>query len=82
MSEPKNYQYSTDLQKFHGNLAPVLVVILWNSLVFSRKIITSTDFAGTAPRRASTSSGKNKSPKWLSSQNVLFLGEGPGKFVS
>ena len=40
----KYYQYSTGGQKFHQNVAPVLVIILWNSLVFSRKIITSTDF--------------------------------------
>ena len=55
----KNYQYSTEGQKFHQNLAPVLVIILWNSLVFSRKIITSTDFYRyLRPRQASTSSGK------------------------
>ena len=40
----KDCQYSAEGQKFHQNLAPVLVRILWNSLVFSRKIITSTDF--------------------------------------
>ena len=30
----KNYQCSTEGQKFHQNLAPVLVIISWNSLVF------------------------------------------------
>ena len=60
----KNYQYSTEGQKFHQNFAPVVVIILWNSLVFSRKCFTSTDFTGTAPRRASTSIVvKKQSPK-------------------
>ena len=41
----KNYQYnSTEGQKLHENLAPVLVIISGKSLVFSRKIITSTVF--------------------------------------
>ena len=40
----KNYQYSTERQKLHQNLAPVLVIILGKSLVFYRKIITSTGF--------------------------------------
>ena len=40
----KNYQYSTEAQKFHDNLVPVLVMISRNSLVFSRKIITSAGF--------------------------------------
>ena len=40
----KNYQYSTEGQKLQENLAPVLVIISWKSLVFSRKIITSTGF--------------------------------------
>ena len=40
----KNYQYSTEGQKFHENLAPVLVMISGNSLVFSWKLITSTGF--------------------------------------
>ena len=35
---------STERQKRSQNLAPVLVIILMNSLVFSRKIITSTGF--------------------------------------
>ena len=67
----KNCQYSTEGQKCHQNLAPVLVIILWNSLAFSMKMITSTDFTGTAPRRASTSSGKNQSPK---KRNLVGLG--------
>ena len=45
VSEPKkNYQYSTEGQKLHENSAPVLVIISGHSLVFSRKIITSTGF--------------------------------------
>ena len=40
----ENYQYSTEGQKLHENSAPVLVIISGNSLVFSRKIITSTGF--------------------------------------
>ena len=35
---------STEGQKLHENLAPVLVIISGKSLVFSRKIITSTGF--------------------------------------
>ena len=35
---------STERQKRSQNLAPVLVIISGKSLVFSRKIITSTDF--------------------------------------
>ena len=35
---------STERQKRSQNLAPVLVIISGNSLVFSRQIITSTDF--------------------------------------
>ena len=34
LSETENYQYSTEGQKFHQNLVPVLVPNLWNSLVF------------------------------------------------
>ena len=52
-----------DLRKRSQNLAPVLVIISGNSLVFSRKIITSTGFLPVLrPRRVSTSSGKNQSP--------------------
>ena len=41
----KNYVFaSTERQKRSQNLAPVLVIISANSLVFSRKIITSTGF--------------------------------------
>ena len=56
----KNYQHnSTERQKGSQNLAPVLVIISGNSLVFSRKIITSTGFYRCcASRRVSTSSGK------------------------
>ena len=35
---------STEGQKLHENLAPVLVIISGKSLVFSRKIVTSTGF--------------------------------------
>ena len=51
---------STEGQKVHEDLAPVLVIISGKSLVFSRKIITSTGFYWYTPRRVSTSSG-NKS---------------------
>ena len=52
---------STERQKPSQNLAPVLVIISWNSLVFSRRIITSAGFLPVLrPRRVSTSSG-NKS---------------------
>ena len=40
----KNYQYSTEGQKCHQNLAPVLVISSGNSLAFPTKIITSTVF--------------------------------------
>ena len=63
---------STEKQKRSQNLAPVLVIISGKSLVFSRNIITSTDFAGSAPRRVSTSSG-NKSVSHFSSLIFLFL---------
>ena len=54
---------SAEGQKFHENLAPVLVIISGNSLVFSGKIITSTGFYRyLRPRRVSTSSGN----KWVS----------------
>ena len=54
----KCYQYSTEGQKCHQNLAPVLVVTLLNSLVSSRKSLPVQVFTGIAPRHASTSSGK------------------------
>ena len=40
----KKYQYSTEGQKFHHNLAPVLVMMSGESLEISRETITSTDF--------------------------------------
>ena len=40
----KNCQYGTEGQKFHQDLAPVLAMTSGNSLAFSRKTITSTDF--------------------------------------
>ena len=40
----KKYQYSTEGQKRHQNLATALVIIWGKSLVFSRKTITSTGF--------------------------------------
>ena len=44
-SEPKElHQYSTEGQKCHQSLAPVLAIISGNSLVVSSKIITSTGF--------------------------------------
>ena len=50
---------STERQKHSQNLAPVLVIHFGNSLVFSRKTITSIGFLPVLrPRRLSTSSGK------------------------
>ena len=48
----KNYQYSTEGQKFHENLAPVLAIISGNYLAFSRKIITIIllVFTGAVPQ--------------------------------
>ena len=40
----KSYQCSTERQKCDIISAPVLVIILWNFLLISREIITSTDF--------------------------------------
>ena len=40
---PVQTEYSTEGQTLHQNLAPVLVMILWSSLVFSRKMISSTN---------------------------------------
>ena len=36
----KNYQDSTEGQKFRQNLAPVMVIISGNSLAFSRKLLS------------------------------------------
>ena len=44
----KNYQCSTEGEKFHKNLAPVLVIISENSLVFFWKIITSIGLDGSS----------------------------------
>ena len=47
---------STERQKRSQNLAPALVILSGNSLVFSRKIITSAGFCRVLrPRRVSTS---------------------------
>ena len=40
----KNDQYSTEGQKCHQNLAPVLIIISGNSMVSSWKIIASIGF--------------------------------------
>ena len=65
LSERKNYQYSTEGQKFHLNLAPVLVIISGNSLVFCRNYYQYWFLPVLRPRRVSTSSGKNQSPTSL-----------------
>ena len=57
-------------QKRHQNLAAVLVIFLWNSQAFSGKALPVLIFTGTAPRRASTSSGKK-------SVSQTFQGEIP-----
>ena len=48
----------TEGQKRSKHLAPVLVIISGNSLVFSRKIITSTGFTGAAPPARQHQCGK------------------------
>ena len=57
-SVQENHKYSIEGQKAHQNLAPVLVIISWNSLVSSRKLLTALVSTGAAPERVSTSSGK------------------------
>ena len=55
---------SPERQKRSGNLAPVLVIISGNSLVFSRKIITSTGFYRCcAPGASAPVVVKNQSPR-------------------
>ena len=55
---------STERQKRSQNLAPVLVIISGKSLVFSRKIITSTDFYRyCAPDASAPVVVINQSPK-------------------
>ena len=52
-----------------------MVIIWWNSLVISRKLLPLLIFTDTAPRRVSTISGKKKSPDKDCSQksgNPLF----------
>ena len=74
-------------QKRHQNLAPVLVIISGNSLVFSRKIITST---GAAPRDAPASvvvkkqffhiiAKRFRALCWVRAASGRFLGE---QFIS
>ena len=53
----KNYQYTTEGQKFHQNFA---LAILW---YFLGKLLLVLVFAGTAPRCINTSSGKKLSPR-------------------
>ena len=54
---------STERQKRSQNSAPVLVIIFGNSLVFSRKIITSTGFYRyCAPGASAPVVVKNQSP--------------------
>ena len=56
----KNYQSSTEEQKRHQHLAPVLVIIAGISLVFSRNIFASTGFfSGAVPRRSARVSPLN-----------------------
>ena len=45
----KTTSTSTERQKRSQNLAPVLVIISGNSLVFSRKLLPVLVFTGTAP---------------------------------
>ena len=63
----KNYQHSTEGQKIDRNSAPVLVMILGKSLVFSRKSITSTGFLPVLRLDASAPVVvKNQSPTYCS----------------
>ena len=62
----------TEGQKLHENLAPVLVIISGKSLVFSRKIITSTGFYRYCARRVSTSSGYTIMDKNITGRTFLF----------
>ena len=56
---------STERQKRSQNLAPVLAIISGNSLVFSRKIITSTGFYRCcAPGASAPVVVKNQSPRY------------------
>ena len=60
---------STKRQKHSQNLAPVLVIISGNSLVFSRKIITSTGFYWCCtPGASAPVVVKNQSPMFFSPQ--------------
>ena len=56
----KTTSASTERQKRSQNLAPVLVILSGNSLVFSRKMITSTGFYRCCAAGASVV--KNQSP--------------------
>ena len=54
--------------------APVLVIILWNSLVFPRKILTSTEFyRRCAPDAPAPVVVKNQSPK---KRSLFYAGSG------
>ena len=69
----KNYQYSIEGQKFPENLAPVVAIISGNSLVFSRRIITSTGFYRyCAPGASAPVVAKNQSPKQVF-VNVVYV---------
>ena len=66
---------STERQKRSQNLAPVLVIISGNSLVFSRKIITSTGFYRCcAPGASAPVVVKNQSPIPPQMKNLCVFG--------
>ena len=62
----KNYQYSTEGQKLHENLAPVLVIISGKSLVYWFLPVLR-------PRRVSTSSGNKSVSQYVFFSYVPFL---------
>ena len=74
----KNYQHSTEGQKFNENLAPVLVIISGNSLVFSRKIITSAGFyRHCAPDASAPVVVINESPKIANDMGLSDASQSP-----
>ena len=81
----KKDQYSTEGQKRHQNLAPVLVIISGKSLVFSMKIITSTGFYRCcAPDASAPVVALNRSPRLdlLTPSRALVIGQSFGHLRS
>ena len=69
---------STERQKRSQNLVPVLVIRSWNSLVFSRRFITSTGFYRCcAPGASVPVVVKNQSPRDVEIAFLAHVLEGP-----